>query len=509
MTTTTQAAPRAPLAPETGSGNSPQAFGPSQWLARWQPSPQDPWNLEKAAHLLRRAAFSGRPEELEAMVTLGMDRCVDLLLSVPSAPIPDHGAAVLPNGEYLDLSLKEHQQGMWLFQMATSPWQLQEKLALFWHDHFATGIHKVLVAENMGRQINLFRTLGLGRFRDLLVGVSRDPAMLVWLDNWRNTAAIPQENYGREILELFSMGVDGGYTEADVRAAARCFTGWTLESEWSNRYVFRATDHDDNPKQFLGITIHNPPPFGERDGLDAIDRILQMPQTARYLVKKLLEYFVHEAPSPAVVDLLAERFRQGGYHVRDLMSTILRSNLFYSGLALRTLVKSPIEHVIGAMRNLGITNVRYGGNSRFSPRNPPNGLGVRLLRTGFELLNYDDPSGAREGVAWLNSLTLIERGNAVLELIRVSGSAVAAVMDPMREISRKSLATANQVVDHYLDILVDGQVPAAVRQSLQSFMVTRNNGLPYVFSVTDPAAVDVKVRGVIHLIMLLPEYLMN
>jgi hypothetical protein len=176
---------------------------------------------------------------------------------------------------------------------------------------------------------------------------------------------------------------------------------------------------------------------------------------------------------------------------------------------MRTLVKGPIEHIVGAMRNLGITNVRYGGNSRFSPRNPPNGLGNRLLRMGFELLNYDDPSGVKEGASWINSLTLIERGNGVLELIRVSNSAIAAVMDPMREIRRKSLATANQVVDHYLDILVDGDVPASVRQSLYTYMITRNNNQPYVFSVTDPAAVDVKVRGLIHLIMLLPEYSMS
>jgi uncharacterized protein (DUF1800 family) len=345
--------------------------------------------------------------------------------------------------------------------------------------------------------------------RDLLVGVSRDPAMLHWLDNWLNTATLPQENYGREIMELFSMGVDGGYTEQDVKAAARAFTGWTLQHEFSNVYVFDSSQHDYGPKQFLGVNIQNPAPHGERDGLDVIERILQQPATARYLVRKLVEYFVLKDPDQGVVDLLAVQFAQTDYDLRDLMSTILRSNLFYGPAAMRSLVKSPMEHMIGAMRSLGVSTVRYGGISRQNNRGLPNGLGDRVFRMGFDLLNYGDPSGVAEGTTWINSLSVIERGNAMMDLTRTRNSEIAAIMDPMQEINRVGLTTADQVVDHYLRVLVDDDVPAEVRQNLKTYMVTRDNAQPFVFSVSDPNAVNIKVRGVIHMIMLLPEYCMS
>ena len=494
----------APQASAAAPAAAPTTLSPAILLAPWQPGAGDPWDHKKAAHLLRRAGFGGRPEEIEAMVLLGMDRCVDLLLTTPGFPVPDQGTAVLPNGEYLDLSLKEHQQGLWLFQMATSPWQLQEKMALFWHDHFATGIQKVTVAENMGRQINLFRRLALGRMRDLLLEVSRDPAMLYWLDNWLNTAAVPQENYGREILELFSMGVDGGYTEQDVKAAARAFTGWTLQHEFSNVFVFNSQNHDYTPKQFLGVTIQNPAPNGERDGRDVIDRILQMPATARFLVRKLTEYFVMEDPSAPVVDALAARLRQSDYDVRDLMSTLLRSRLFYSGLSMRTLIKSPMEHMVGTLRLLNISRLRYGQPPGLTSAS----LTDRVRRQGFDLLTDPDPSGFTEGPNWVTSLTASERCNAVLELVQTTSSTLLPVFDPAREILRKGLTTANQVVDHYLHILVDDDVPATVRQALYRYMVTRDGG-SYAFSVTSPQSINDKVRGVIHLITMLPEYFIN
>jgi hypothetical protein len=493
-----------PIPPAPGGSLAPMSLSPTQLIAPWQAGAADPWDYKKAAHLIRRAGFGGRPEEIEAMVTLGMDRCVDLLIQGSGFPILDHGVVRLPWGDYLDLATKDGQQGFWLYNMAQSPWQLQEKMALFWHDHFATGARKVTVVELMGRQINLFRTQGMGFFGDLLTAVSRDPAMLHWLDNWVNTAAAPQENYGREIMELFSMGVDGGYTQADVRAATRAFTGWTLPYEMANAFLYDDRLHDYGPKQFLGITIQNPPPYGERDGLDVIARILQMPATARYLVKKLLAYFVLPQPPQGVVDLLAQQFRGSGYDVAALMSTILRSTLFHGSTAFRSLIKSPMEHMIGTMRTLGIVRARYGPYVSTSP----GGLTDRIRRQGFDLLNYPDPSGFNEGPAWLTSSTVSERCNATLELVQTSGSALTPLMDPFREIRRVGLTTANQVVDHYLKIMLDDDLPATIRTAFYSYMITRDSG-PYAFSTTSQQAVNDKVRGLIHLITLLPEYFVN
>ena len=494
-----------PTPTQSGGTTQPLTLSPEQLVAPWQATATDPWDHYKAAHLLRRAGLGGRPEEIEAMVTLGMDRCVDLLLQGGSGyPLPDHGVVRLPWGDYLDLATKDGQQGVWLYAMATSPWQLHEKMALFWHDHFATGARKVTVVELMGRQINLFRNLGLGPYGPLLTAVSRDPAMLHWLDNWLNTAASPQENYGREILELFSMGVNGGYTQADVRAATRAFTGWTLPYEMANTFVYDDRLHDYGPKPFLGITIQNPAPHGERDGYDVIARILQMPATARYLTRKLLRYFVLPEPREDVVDLLAAQFRQSGYDVGGLMSILLRSTLFYSGAAMRTLIKSPMEHMVGTLRLLNISRLRYGQPPGLTSAS----LTDRVRRQGFDLLNYPDPSGFTEGPNWVTSLTASERCNAVLELVQTTSSTLLPVFDPAREILRKGLTTANQVVDHYLHILVDDDVPATVRQALYRYMVTRDGG-SYAFSVTSPQSINDKVRGVIHLITMLPEYFIN
>jgi uncharacterized protein (DUF1800 family) len=202
--------------------------------------------------------------------------------------------------------------------------------------------------------------LGLGHFRDLLVGISRDPAMLFWLDNWLNTATLPQENYGARSSSCFSMGVDAGYTENDVRAMARCFTGWTTTTSQGNQFgtTTRSTTTGQDGARHV---IQNPQPNGERDAYDAIDVILSRPQTARYVVGKMVEWFCQQSPDSGLVQELADHWVNSGHSTRAVFDVLLRSRWFYSSYARRTLVKSPIEHMVGAMRQLGIDNVRYGG----------------------------------------------------------------------------------------------------------------------------------------------------
>ena len=291
------------------------------------------------------------------------------------------------------------------------------------------------------------------------------------------------------------MGARGGYTEADVKAAARCFTGWSLTG--LRNYTYLDVNHDYTQKVLLGRVINNAPPNGERDGYDAIDTILQHPATSNYMVRKVLEYFVLPDPDPTMVASLAARWVQDGYSVRSLLGTIFRSQLFYSDLSMRRLVKNPSEYVIGALRNTGTTQVKFRT------------LAENVQRMGQDLLDYLDPSGHPDGTAWISSMAVMLRSNIAMELVRKSGSEISAVLDPLREVARHNLTTAKQIVDHYLLIMVDDYVPPAVRDNLYRYMSSTNGGAPYTFDIHDGVSRDYKLRGLIHLVMLLPQYHMN
>lgn len=468
-------------------------------LDRWKPTPGDPWDRAKAAHLARRAGFGARPEELDAMVALGMDRCVDLLLAVPSTPLPDSGLTVLPNGEVLNLTGSlSGQRAHWLWQMVHTPWPLREKLALFWHDHFSVGSENQTSDPLLPAHINLFRRFGMTSLRDLLIEVTKDPAMLLWLDNYLNGVprnGVPQinENYGREVLELYSMGVNGGYTQADVVEASKCLSGWTLFGR--NTPGFRATYHVNGPKTVLGTVINNA--NGELDLPQLVDVILAWPATARYMVEKIWRWFVDETPDPATLDDLANRWRADGFHVRRLLDLLLRCRAMYRPSSMRKLVKSPVEFVVGALRNTGIT-----------PVGSYQALGEWVEALGLPLLRYSNPSGLAEGTSWIDSQSLILRANFANELTKTNGATgIQPAFDPFREVNRLGLTTSLQIVDHYLSVLVDGAVPAAVWTALDGFMNTNDAGpAPWTGSLLQ---IHTKVRGLVHLIMSLPEYQMN
>jgi hypothetical protein len=304
-------APRGAVGAGSGA-HQPQALNEHEDLTPWRPTAQAPWDKSRARHLLRRAGFGAKEADIETLVQVGHGLATDILLLVPGQEIPTSGIFQLPHGEVINLSSTNDAIAAWLYLMTTSPWQLQEKMALFWHDHFATGISKVRYPELMTGQINLFRRNALGSFRDLLIEVSADPAMLYWLDNRLSRRTKPNENYAREIMELFSMGVGNGYTEHDIQEAARCFSGWYCILD---RSYFVESYHDYGTKQVLGKTIANASPNGRQDGIDVVDAILAHPSTAKYMVKKIWEYFVYLDPSQQLVDELARRWRQDGYDI--------------------------------------------------------------------------------------------------------------------------------------------------------------------------------------------------
>ncbi len=477
-------------------GGPPLPAGPPEELAPWRPTSQDPWNLEKAAHLLRRTGFGPTPEEVEFVLALGPDRAVDALLTTAPHPVPTHGTHVLPSGEILNLGTLAGQRAMLLYTQSHTPYPFQEKMAAFWLDHFSVGLKSSAFPEPMGVHAATLRTLALSSFKEILLAVTKDPAMLVWLDNWLSRARKPNENYGRELLELYTMGVGSGYTEQDVKEASRALTGHTLRPR--NQYYFNPSTwyHDYGVKTVLGKRIYNPYPNGAKDLDDLLDIVLDHPATAKFLARKIWEYFVYLDPGTALVDYLAYLLRKDGYNIRSFMSIVLRSKAFYSAAAYRALVKDPLDYCVGLARFLH-AGVSYTG------------MGARVVLQGYPLLNFENPSGLPDGAAWINSQTLIERANYAEALIQQGGRTnLKATFDPFREIKRKGLASAAGVVDHYLLYMVDGKVPPAVRSSLVDYMNRIDSG-PRKFDVRNAAHVRQKVSGLVHLIAALPEFQMK
>lgn len=355
----------------------------------------------QAAHLLRRAGFGGTPAEIDALASLGMAGAVGSLLhpSRPDLEFVDFPDAALLYDPKVRTQTAEF---WWLDRMLRTQHPLVEKMTLFWHGHFATSIRKVSPAMMVG-QINLFRSQSLGNFRNLLLAVSKDPAMLVWLDNRFNVAAHPNENYAREVMELFALGL-GNYTEDDVKNAARAFTGWTLDK--NGAFVFRPNQHDDGIKTFLGRT-------GSFDGADVLSIIVQQPIHQRFICRKLLEFFVYSDPEPELIEGLAQTYALSGYDLAKTVGAILRSNVFYSTRAYRALPKSPIEFVIGLQRLMQVKAV------------PKDTIGW-LQRMGQEPMAPPSVKGWDGGPTWINTATLLARFNYVNRLIRTSPPKAAA-----------------------------------------------------------------------------------
>jgi uncharacterized protein (DUF1800 family) len=320
----------------------------------------------RIAHLLRRAGFGSSPGELDAAVARGFDATLDGLLN----PTDDHDAADDDLSQIsFDLTKLNDAQRWWLVRMRYTSRPLVEKMALFWHGHFATAVSKVggKNLDLMRQQNDLFRSQGLGSFHDLLLAVSKDPAMLIWLDGRLNHKNAPNENYGRELMELFTLGI-GNYSEDDVKAAARSFTGWTLDK--SRQFTFNAKDHDDSVKTFLGQT-------GNFDGTDIVSILAAQQATAKFLATKLARFFVSDPPDDGLVSDMANTYLSSNYDIRSVLRTMFKSDAFSSDAARHALIKSPAEFVAGTLRTLNVATSGVGqpaimqmlGQELFNPPN--------------------------------------------------------------------------------------------------------------------------------------------
>ncbi len=422
---------------------TPGIAGDRAEVASWEgdlaPIPASEWNYERAAHLLERAGFGGTPEDVEHLAAMTPEAAVSFLIDweqVPNGHLSEFdqsgifraGMVEVPrsraqavrdarrNGEALGVKIKpggsrplqpvvnaffyilnadrleiRRLSRWWGERMVFTERPLQEKLALFWHGHFATGNVKVRDYRKMLQQLELFHAEGKSTFRDLLRGVATDPAMLVYLDAGQNVKGNPNENFAREILELFTLG-PGSYTETDIREAARAFTGWTHDPHTLS-FLINADQHDTDPKTFLGHT-------GNFDGYDIIDLILDHPSTARFLTGKLYRYFVRDTDDGDAIDALAERYRTSGYDTAELLRTIFLSRDFYAAASVASQIKSPVQMVVGTYRKLGLAHV---------PGVPD--FHVATERLGQRLFEPPNVAGWAGGRAWITSATLLERGN--------------------------------------------------------------------------------------------------
>ncbi|BDE05370.1 hypothetical protein WPS_06460 [Vulcanimicrobium alpinum] len=439
-----------------------------------------------AAHLLRRAGFGGAADEPARLASLGMNGAVDAMLHPPGL---DAEFTDFPDSDVLFTQGKNRAaaQMWWLDRMLRTNRQLREKMTLFWHGHFATSINKVPAAQ-MVAQIDLFRTLGMGRFPALLSAVTTDPAMLIWLDNRYNAKAHPNENYAREVMELFALGL-GNYTEDDIKEAARAFTGWTLDRGLQAQFV--AARHDDGPKTVFGKT-------GNYNADDVIALIVAQPVHQRFLARKLLEFFVYSDPEPELIESAAQVYALSGFDIAKTVGTILRSNVFYSTRAYRALPKSPVEFAIGTLRYFGTATV------------PPN-LPYQLARMGQEPLNPPSVKGWDGGPTWINTSTLLARFNFVNALVAQTApgkngqpAVSAPYVNPDALVGRVGMDAA-KVAAALVGEAVQDDVTSDVRATLTGYLnsatptAATQNPMPF-----GPENYQDKIRGALALTLNLP-----
>jgi uncharacterized protein (DUF1800 family) len=462
-------------------------------LEAYEPSPGDPFDRVKAAHLLNRAGFGGTEEEVQKVVKLGPKGAVDWLLDFPNSSADEQNSSDTPDlspikggpaGNFRELRrqlqsktpaerkelMKQIQManreafmatfGWWLKRMASGPHALQEKLTLFWHGHFTTSFREERSALLIWEQNELLRKMAGGNFRKLLHAVSRDPAMLDYLNNNQNRKGHPNENYAREVMELFTLGI-GNYTEDDIKEAARAFTGWMHDGD---QYVFNFRQHDTGIKHFLGKS-------GNLNGDDVLNIILEKPTCSKFISSEMYEWFVKPGPEPEVVESMGRLLRDSDYEIRPLVKTMLTSRAFYSEDSIGVQIKCPVQLMAGTVRLLGIEM-------------PPTPLAFNTLQLmGQVPLMPPNVRGWPGGHTWINASTLFMRYNA--------GVRMAQGKLDITGLPEVHLAEAT--VDALVQRLIQRPISSEDRQQLVDAFQSKQRP-------------EQSLRAVVQLIVSMPEY---
>ena len=472
-----------------------------------------------AAHLLNRAGFGGAPQAIEALHQAGHEMALAMLLDAPddSARFPKPAWAqpqnflrmkmdmrALPEEQrkekFKEIAKLERENGVellswWLTRMARTPNPFREKLTLFWHGNFATSIQKVKDPYLMWQQNETLRANSTGNFGKMVKAISRDPAMMIWLDTSQSLKQHPNENFARELMELFTLGI-GNYTEEDIQQAARAFTGYRIDKT-SQTFRFSESLHDSGPKKFFGQT-------GNFNGDDIIDRILAKPACARYIVTKLWRFYAYEDPSPALVDALAASFQAHGYEIKPLMREIFGSAEFYSQKSVRTQIKSPVQWMVQTAKILesdvpsgviAINALRQLGQVPFIPPNVKGWDGGQSwITTSTLLLRYN--------------LANFEVGNGPFGIQRPGkfDGGKSAVM-PTREVENHAAPNLTKIAPGALRKDPKALIDSLTLRLFQNPLTPKETG-EFVRYIEDRKGdtSDAILRELLHLMMSTPEF---
>ncbi len=479
------------------------------------------WNLSTAAHLINRAGFGGTPAEITRLVSLGPAQAVSSLLDfekipdpavdpVWAMPDPEHVhklAALRQASEDQKRQLQKEEQklqrermlelrGWWLQRMANGPRPLQEKMTLFWHGHFATSAEKVRDAYYMWRQNELFRRLAMGNWLQLLIEVGKDPAMLIWLDQAQSRKEHPNENFAREVMELFTLG-EGHYTEKDITEAARALTGWSLNRE-TQKFIARPTIHDEGIKTVLGHT-------GNFDGEEVLEIITSQPQAAVFITAKLWNFFAGEPPSPELNTALATEFRRAGNNFKPLLRTMFLSREFYDSSIIRRQIKSPVQWLVGTVKMLECEL-------------PPPLASSNLIRSlGQDLFAPPNVKGWDGGAAWITTNTLLARYNEAAALAEGDASILVGLANGKKPAQEKRIqnrirkmriggVNVEKILTPEERSDKDALVASLEKRLLQSRLKGKQEQSLREYLDAKGVLDESDIRGAIRLIMSTPEY---
>ena len=470
------------------------------------------------AHLLRRAGFGATPAELDLALERGYEATLDDLLDPTAADLLPDDLIRRYHVDQSDLRGSPAAAAHWIYRMATTDSPLREKMCLFWHRVFATGATKLIQARVVTSQIDMFREHGMGSFRDLLVQLSRDPAMLMWLDNQDNHKDSINENYGREILELFSMGV-GNYTEDDIKECARAFTGWRVVNpdymsikmrnntarpygyiSW--QFEYDDEDHDHGEKTLLGET-------GDFNGEDAVDIICKQQATAEFIARHLYHFFVadelpvpqwpHMPPrDPAAIEVMTKAYFESGYSIKEMLRATFTSDFFKSEASRFARIKSPAEMVVGTMRLAGGLEIPSGDTYAAASA---------CANMGQALMAPPSVEGWQGGSEWINTGTYVERVNFVGKTLNdPDRPGVRAIIDRIGRTAKGSALSPEKLVGACLEVLGPLDLLDSTHRNLVDY-ATKFGEVSFSDEVLSPRA-DEAVVALIQLIVSTQEYQM-
>jgi uncharacterized protein (DUF1800 family) len=454
---------------------------PSDQFSTYEPSDSEPWDLKRVNHLQRRLGFGPTYDRMEKMLKQTPSEAIASMLDFDESVDPFAGVLEQMEGLFT-IKSSEDAARWWIHRMIYTPNPAQEKVALFWHSHFATSGAKVERGIWMQNQIELFRLRGMGSFKELVVSIQRDPAMLVWLDGRTNRKGKPNENFAREVMELFTLGV-GNYSEDDIKQLARAFTGWQINGDDAK---FEKSQFDDGEKEAFGQK-------GSYDAIAAIELILAQPAAPRFLSKRLLRGFVNPQPTDEQIEHYAQRLTSNEWNIRATLHEILSSRMFYSEWAYRSKIKSPVELAVGSVLVMG-----GKVNTQF--------LREQLAKMGQSLLFPPNVKGWDGEEAWINANTVLQRFNLGMALAtQRQENEFARRADLDSWIKKLGAQKASDVVEAYGRMMLDGQLDPQARASMIEFMNRNEKNEPTLFTPS-PGMVNSRVRDMLHLMMSMPEY---